>query len=207
MFDDKVLNAKLTPKEAKDEDDYRIMKSIWSLLDEADIIIGHNIKKFDVKKINTRFLLHDLGNPSSYLMIDTLHHARKQFSFHSNKLDFIAQQLGVGKKVQHEGFDMWVKCMEGDKEALNKMQEYNDGDILINEEVYLKLRPFIMPHPNLSLFLDSDKLVCPSCEHEKITPISEYTTYANVYTEYKCDRCGNRCRSNKKHTKVTPLPR
>jgi len=207
LFDDYVLNDRLTPKEAIEQNDRRIMLSIWSLLDEADIIIGHNIKRFDVKKLNTRFLAHGLNSPSSFLMIDTLHHARKQFSFHSNKLDFIAQKLGVGKKVQHEGFDMWVKCMEGDKEALKQMQIYNDGDILINEEVYLKLRPFIMPHPNISLFLDTDKLVCPSCESEKIKPISDYSTYANIYTEYRCDNCGNRCRSNKKETKITPLPR
>ncbi len=207
LFDDKVYSAKLTSKEAKNQDDYRICKSLFRMIDEADILIGHNIKKFDCKKINTRFLLHELGSPSSYLMIDTLQHARKQFSFNSNKLDYIAQQLGVGKKVEHSGFKMWLECLDGNEEALNQMQKYNDGDIMINEEVYIKLRPFIKPHPNVALFVDTNTFICPTCESKHIKPVSEYSTYANIYTEFKCDDCGNTCRANKKHTKLTPLPR
>jgi len=207
LFDDTIYNAKLTPKEALKQDDERITKSIWEMLDKADILIGHNIAKFDVKKLNTRFLMHGLPSPSSFLMIDTLVHARKSFAFHSNKLDFLAQRLGVGKKVSHAGFDMWAKCLEGDKESLDKMSEYNDGDILINEEVYLKLRPFIRPHPNLSLFLDTDDMVCPSCESDRLKYVSDYSTYANTYSEYRCSHCGNRCRTNKAQTKLTPLPR
>jgi hypothetical protein len=207
LFKDEVLNAKLTTKEAIAQNDYRITKSIWELLDKADILIGHNIKKFDIKKLNTRFLLHGLGSPSSFLTIDTLVHARKSFSLHSNKLDYIAQSLGVGKKVDHSGFDMWAKCMEGDKDALHKMSEYNNGDILINEQVYLKIRPFIHPHPNLTLFMDTVDLVCPSCESNELNYISTYHTYANSYDEFRCACCGNRSRTNKRQTKVTPLPR
>ena len=207
LFKDEVLNAKLKPKEAKEQNDLRIIKSIWELLDKADILIGHNIKKFDIKKLNARFLKHGLGSPSSYLIIDTLTHARKQFSVHSNKLDYLAKYLGVGAKVNHSGIDMWINAMNGDKEALEEMSEYNDGDILINEQVYLKMRPFIKPHPNLTLFLDTDALNCPSCEHENLIYTSTYTTYANAYDEYRCGRCGNRCRTNKRGTKVTPLPR
>lgn len=207
LFKNEVLNAKLTPCEAINQDDKRISQSIWKLLDEADILIGHNINKFDIKKLNTRFLIHGLPSPSSFLTIDTLVHARKSFAFHSNKLDFLAQKLGVGKKVNHAGFEMWAKCLEGDEDSLNKMSEYNDGDIFINEEVYLKIRPFIRPHPNLSLFIDTDNIVCPSCEHNELEYISEYATYANIYSEYRCKRCGNRSRSNKAQTKATPLPR
>ena len=207
LFSDKIYSATITPQEVKKEDDYRVCKGLFKILDDADIIVGHNFKRFDRKKANSRFLINELGCPSSYQIIDTCLQARKNLGELSNKLDVLAKKLGVGKKVDHQGFKLWVDCLDGDKEALNKMQEYNDGDILINEEVYLKMRPFILPHPNLSLFLDSDKLLCPCCESDNIKPVSEYTTYANVYTEYKCDKCGNRCRSNKKHTKLSPLPR
>jgi DNA polymerase elongation subunit (family B) len=207
LFEDEVYSGKVTPKEALECNDKRICESLWKMIDEADILVGHNIAKFDKKKMNTRFLLHDLGSPSSYHMIDTVYHARKQFAFHSNKLDFIAQQLGVGKKLEHEGFAMWEKCMQGDKEAIDAMQSYNDVDVKINEEVYIKMRPFIKPHPNVSLFLEKNKMVCPTCESENLQFNGEYTTYVNTYSEYKCKRCGNSCRANKKHTKLTPLPR
>ena len=207
LFGDEIFSGKVTAEEALNNDDSRITKSLWRLIDEADILVGHNIQKFDRKKMNTRFLMHGLPAPSSYLMIDTLLHARKQFAFHSNKLDYIAQKLGVGKKVKHEGFEMWKKCMKGDTEAINKMQEYNDGDILINEEVYIKIRGYVKPHPNLNLFIEEDSHSCPTCGSDKLKYNGEYTTYANTYTEYQCKRCGNSCRANKKHTKLTPLPR
>jgi hypothetical protein len=208
LYSDEIITGVLTPSEAQKQDDKRIVKSLWTLFDEADILIGHNIKKFDVKKMNARYLIHGLNPPSSYQMIDTLSHARKQFSWHSNKLDYIAQKLGVGKKVETGGFDLWRRCMQGDKEALRLMSEYNNGDILINEQVYLKMRPFIKPHPNMNVIIDGDYNNCPSCGAEdSLKYNSTYHTYANAYSEYVCSECGNSCRANKQHTKRTPLPR
>lgn len=42
LFDDKIISDRLTSREAKREDDSRIVKSLWKLLDEADIVIAHN---------------------------------------------------------------------------------------------------------------------------------------------------------------------
>ena len=207
LFKDEIYSSTITPEEVANEDDKRVCEGLYRILDDADIIIGHNFQKFDRKKSNSRFLMNGLGCPSSYQIIDTCLQARKNLGELSNKLDVLAKKLGVGKKVEHEGFMLWRKCLEGDTDALNRMQEYNDGDIIINEEVYLKMRPFILPHPNLNLFLAEGSQTCPSCESDKLEPVSEYVTYANTYSEYKCKRCGNRCRANKKHTKLSPLPR
>jgi len=211
LFHDEVLNAKLTGKEALKQNDKRIAKSIWKLLDEADIIIGHNIKKFDLKKLNARFLLHGLGTPSSFELIDTLLHARKSFSVHSNKLDYLAQILGVGSKVNHDGFSMWDKCYKGDEEALAKMAEYNNGDILINESVYLEIRPFIKPHPNLGLYIGDDIERCPSCGSDDLKITGDYYTTTNSYPELTCSNCGSNSRSRKANKRgpgvLSSLPR
>ena len=211
LFHDEVLNAKLTGKEALKQNDKRIAKSIWKLLDEADILIGHNIKKFDLKKLNARFLLHGLGTPSSFELIDTLLHARKSFSVHSNKLDYLAQILGVGSKVNHDGFSMWDKCYKGDEESLAKMAEYNDGDILINESVYLEIRPFIKPHPNLGLYIGDDIERCPSCGSDDLKVTGDYYTTTNSYPELTCGNCGSNSRSRKANKRgsgvLSSLPR
>ena len=34
----------------------RVLKSIWNLLDEADIVIGHNGDRFDLRKLRWRFI-------------------------------------------------------------------------------------------------------------------------------------------------------
>lgn len=205
----KSYGAKLTPKEALKEDDSRIVKSLWQVLNDADIVIGHNFDRFDRKKINTRFLLHGLPLPSSYTIIDTVKVARKQFGFHSNKLDFIAQQLGVGSKLLHEGFEMWRKCMNGDKEALDNMLKYNLVDVEINEKVYKKLLPFITSHPNLNNFATSTGVVCANCgsPESDFEQIGYFHTNSHSYEEIRCKCCGSRMRYNARRDRVTSVTR
>jgi DNA polymerase elongation subunit (family B) len=195
LFEDEIITGKLTSKEAKKKDDKRIVTDLWKLLEEADIVIAHNALKFDIKKVNTRFLLHGLTPPMPYQVIDTLIHARRTFSFTSNKLDYLAQNLGIEGKLDHEGFTMWDKCYNGDQEALDAMETYNIQDIKVLEEVYLHLRPWIKPHPNIGLFIDSNVSCCSACSSENLQWTGEYKTYANAYPAYRCGDCGSIGRS------------
>lgn len=203
------FGAKLTPEEAIEENDKRITEALWKTLDDADMIIGHNFDRFDKKKINTRFLLHGLPLPSSYVIIDTVKVARTHFGFHSNKLDFIAQQLGVGQKLEHEGMEMWRKCMAGEAESLDKMFAYNLVDVEINEKVYKKLLPYITSHPNLNNFSAIEGVICANCgaTEDKFESIGEFHTNANSYEEARCTCCESRLKYNKKKTKVTSITR
>ena len=60
LYDDNVQSDVVTPEESKNRDDGRILKSIWKLLDEADIVIGHNGDRFDLRKLRWRFLSKDM---------------------------------------------------------------------------------------------------------------------------------------------------
>src|ERR1700676_4819995 len=111
------------------EDDKALLKKIWKLLDEADIVIAHNGDGFDLPKINTRFLTHKLNSPTPYKTVDTLKIARKVFMFDSNKLDDLGRYLGVGRKLPHTGFNLWKGCMSGDLESWETMKQYNAHDV------------------------------------------------------------------------------
>jgi len=199
LFDDTIMSDRLTSKEALQEDDSRIVKSIWKLLDEADIVIGHNIVKFDIKTLNTRFIRNGLTPPTPYQTIDTYLHARKHFKFESNSLNYIAKIFGVGKKID-TNFELWKDCIEGKEEALVKMSKYNDQDIIINEDVYLHMRPFISPHPNLNLIIENNVSACPTCMSEDLNWNGKYHTYANTYDSFTCNSCGSVGRSRKNST-------
>lgn len=205
LFSDTVMSDKLTSKEAIEEDDKRITKNLWKLIDEADIVIAHNGDKFDIKKINTRFLKHRLGLPSSYQSIDTLKIARKTFSFTSNKLDALATFLGFEGKMSTGGFDLWKRCMEGDKEAFLIMEEYNKQDVVVLENVYLELRPYAKSHPNIGLYVGDGIERCPCCGSDQVTPNSEYYSNTSVYVEYLCNSCGSRSRTKKSTGSGNPL--
>ena len=187
---DEVFSECLTPEEILSEDDTRISKQLWLLMDQADIVIAHNGKKFDVPKMNSRFILAQLPPPSSYIQIDTKEVAAKQFGFSSNKLDALAGYFGIEHKDDTD-FELWVRCMKGEQEALDYMESYNRKDVVILEKVYLKLRPWIKNHPNIGLYLEKDEMVCPSCGSKHLEEDgSFYYTTANKYVVMRCTGCG-----------------
>lgn len=206
LFDENVMTGKLTSQEAIQQNDSRIVKDLWQLLEEADVVIAHNGVKFDIKKVNTRFVLAGLTPPMHYQVIDTLLHARKTFSFTSNKLDYIAKSLGLEGKMQHEGFGLWDKCYRGDSDALDRMEAYNIQDIHVLEEVYLHLRPWIKPHPNIGLHVTDNAQCCASCGSDKLQWTGTYNTYANSYNAYRCGNCGSTGRSRTTSTSRKNTP-
>ena len=198
LFEDEIFSDKLTSKEALDQDDKRISKTIWKLLDEADIVIAHNAYRFDIRRLNTRFLINGLDAPMPYQVIDTLEHVKKRFGMASNKLDYITKLLGLERKMDTGGFELWDKCVQGDSKALKKMEDYNIKDVKILEDVYLRIRSWIKPHPNIGLFIDGDVTICPVCSSNHITFSKKpYATTACLYQLFRCDDCGSVGRNKK----------
>jgi DNA polymerase III epsilon subunit-like protein len=102
------------------EDDRLLLEDLHALLDAADYVIAHNGRKFDIGKINARFIINDMLPPAPYRIIDTLEIARKSFNFTSNKLQYLAEALKCAPKLQHgkfPGFELWNQCMVDNEEA------------------------------------------------------------------------------------------
>lgn len=151
----------------KNQCDKKMLEKFISIANKADEIIAHNGDRFDIKKIRTRCIYHRIPMFPNYRTLDTLKKAKSGFSFNSNRLDYIARFLGVGAKVEHEGFDMWVKCVKGDKEALKLMVEYCDGDIIVLEDVYLTLQNYIKHNTHNGVLNGGMKHSCPNCGSEE----------------------------------------
>ena len=190
LFADRMYTGYVTPNEVKKKDDRRIMKPLWHLMDTADIIVAHNGKKFDESRINTRLFKHGFNPTSPYQVIDTLYYYRRQFSFSSNKLDYLNGQLDIDQKVDTGGFQLWKDCLDGKQEALDKMEEYNINDVRILEENYLRIRPWIKNHPNVGVYMDNDSITCTNCGSTDLMEDGEYVTPVNRYTTYRCKSCG-----------------
>ena len=172
------------------ECDKEIMLKMWDLLDEASIVVAHNGKKFDIKKINARFIYHGLTPPSPYKVVDTLLEARRHFAFTSNRLGDIGQFLKVGKKMNTGGFQLWKDCLNGDEKAWRKMVKYCQRDVRLLEKIYLKLRPYMKQHPNLGIFLDKDRPCCPKCGSNNIQYRGYAVTNVSKFRRFQCQKCG-----------------
>jgi hypothetical protein len=199
LCEDKVLSAVVKPKEAIAREDYRIIRQVWALLNEADVVIGHNADAFDIRKLNARFIINGLKPPMPYVTIDTLKVSRRMFSFYSHKLDMLNKQLDLSRKLD-TSFGLWTACVGGDKEALKTMEEYNRQDVVALEDLYFVLRPWIKSHPNMGIFVETDEAVCPNCGSEKIEWGGSYVTPAGEYKTFRCE-CGAIGRS--RHTALT----
>jgi hypothetical protein len=198
IFDDDVISEVLTPKEVEKEDDSRLAKSLWKLLDEADIAVAYNGLSFDFKRANTRFLKNGLTPPSYYVPVDPIVVARKKFDLASNKMDFLSEFIDGERKI-HTNFSLWVRCMNGDIEALEEMEMYNRQDTIVLETLYLNLLPWMEGnHPNLNVFYDDDVSRCPMCSSINIEYNGKtYPTLTNLYETFVCEDCGYRGRSRK----------
>lgn len=185
------------------EDDRIIVESLWKLLDEADIVIAHNGKKFDVRKINTRFIAHGMKPPSSYKVVDTLTIARSRFGFTSNRLDYLGEYLGVGRKLETGGFDKLHKPIieKKCKKTWKLMIDYNIQDIELLEKVYRKLAPWAKNHPNAFIHVDSIYPLCPVCGSQDINKNGTYSTNTQIYQKWRCLSCGHSLRSPKAEKK------
>jgi len=179
-------------------DDYAVCCSLHALLDEADIVVGHNAARFDVKKANARFLQHGMKPPRPYKVMDTLTVAKRHFKISSNRLDFIGKFLGLGKKLDHQGFDLWTGCMAGDDECWDTMERYNIQDVVLLEQVYDALAPWDNRHPCINT--DHSVSRCTVCGCKDMSADGEVYTAVSTFTAYQCDSCGHwmRTGSNKK---------
>lgn len=188
IYSDEVFSGKLNKKELLNQNDRRICGDLWRLLDEAELVVAHNGDRFDIPKINTRFIMNGLNRPSPYRTIDTLTVARKQFGFSSNRLDALAGYFGFEHKLSTD-FTLWDRCVKGDTEAMDYMSEYCERDVLLLEEVYLKIRNWIPNHPNIGLYFDTTEHICPNCGSTDLIEGKPYYTTVGRYQTFRC-KCG-----------------
>jgi len=189
LHDDKIMSEVLTKREALTRDDKDLLTSFWKLLDEADVVIAHNGKRFDIKKVNTRFWKHGMRKPSSYKVIDTLSSVKSVFSLNHNGQDAIAKFKDIQQKLDTD-FELWTACDRGDNEALKYMLEYNEQDVRMLEEIYLSMREWIPNHPDLRIYNGVTE-GCPVCLSKSYTDIGYYTAEKKKYPEHRCSDCGS----------------
>lgn len=165
-------------------DDLPILRPLWRLLNEADIVITQNGKAFDAKKINARFMLHGMKPPKNYQHLDTYLIAKKAASFTSHSLEYLSEHFCKKyKKRSHEkfaGLALWIECLKGNRAAWDEMKAYNIADTLATEELYKRIEPWVsqnMPNP------------AHPCPRRYAVKWDKRRNSDGVYQVYKCNKC------------------
>jgi hypothetical protein len=177
---------------AKVRDDKILMGKLWELLDEADIVVAQNGQKFDIKKINSRLKFHGYGPYSPIRIVDTLLVAKSRFGHTSNKLEWQSQQFTDVPKSKHKkfpGFELWLECLKDNPAAWAEMEKYNKRDVIATERLYLRQRPWITNHPNLSTFGEREGASCPKCNSTNLQARGWAVLQAGRYQRWQCQDC------------------
>lgn len=183
-------------------DDRKVIEEFVKVMAEADELVGHNIDKFDTKFVLGRALYHGIETLPKYKSTDTLKIARSKFMLNSNKLDYIAQLLGIGAKTKHRGMAMWDDIiLRQDKKALEEMIEYNVQDVFLTEEVYNRLVVYTEAKNNFALVKGASIEGCPECGGVHATELKMFVSKAGTKSHLmKCDCGTNFTINNKKYT-------
>lgn len=176
---------------ALDGDKEDMLALVHSLLDEADVVMHFNGRRFDVPHLNREFVQRGMVPPSPYHQIDLLSAVRKQFKFPSNKLEYVLKALGLQGKLKHEGHELWIRCMAWDDKAWRKMAAYNKRDVRALEDLYYRIQPWVPNHPNAGLYVDDPEAHqrCPGCGSVNLTMQGHRYTSIGKYQRFQCSDC------------------
>lgn len=185
--EDVVHNLKWNSRKRCDKS---LVKKFIKVLNEADEIIAHNGDRFDIKKIRTRALVHRIPMRPRYKSFDTYKKAKHAFAMDSYSLNNIAKLLGVNTKINHEGFAMWVKCMQGDKKTLEDMIKYCDMDIVVLKDVFREMQNYLINNVHTGVTAGRLKHSCPNCGSETATLLdNSVTAKGTIKRIMECNSC------------------
>ena len=115
----------------------------------------------------------------------------------SNALGWVADALEIAQKGSSGGRDTWLRCREGDREALGQMASYNESDIPPLRDLYYRLLPWITGHPNMGIIAQRGH-VCTHCKSDDLgLEKKPYRTAAGEFRVWRCRSCGTLSRESK----------
>ena len=172
-------------------DDQYVIKVLHNLMLKADVLIHHKGDSFDRPYLNTRALAHGLPPLPPVATIDTYKVAKANFFLNSNSLNYLGTFLGLGEKI-HTEHKLWLRVLNGERKAVEEMVRYNKQDVVLLEQIFTKLQPYVQSHFNREL-MGGDG--CPRCGSHNIQSRGYHKAISRVYRRLQCQDCAGWFRS------------
>jgi len=176
-------------------DDAALVHLAWEMLNDADEIVTHNGKSFDVKVLNTRLAYYGFPPVDDKIKhVDTKQVAKSKLSLYSNSLDNVAKFFGVAEKMHWP--DKWgtwerIAFKEATKEDFEIMDRYCKQDVKVLRDIYMKLRPYMgNKAANREHWADAD-IVCRTCGSTNVHRNGTRRSLKKKYQRYMCGDCGS----------------
>jgi hypothetical protein len=171
-----------------------MLKDVWECLDKADEVITWNGKKFDIRKLNDKFVAHGFNKFTPFKHTDIMLIKRSIAASNSYSLDYTGQQWGTARKQEHEGKGLWLKVAQGDLKACQEMEDYCLQDLVVTEKNYdhLLMKGWIENALPMNVLLNLPD-VCPTCGAQGtiVKGMKYKATRGNRYQYCRCTNCNS----------------
>lgn len=167
-----------------------MLRAVWDVYEQADVVYGHNVDRFDTKHLNTGWRDLGLPAPSPFKIVDTLTEAKRVFGDESMQLGALTQRLGIATK--NDKYDVTVarRAVAGHKASQRRIKRYNVGDVDASEAFVDRLRGWIPSHPHNLRGEEVDVPTCNQCWGDRLEPNGERLADVMAYPLYRCMDCG-----------------
>lgn len=172
--------------------DKALVQKVHQLFDEANLLVGHNIDRFDNRVMSGKFIDWDMTPPSPCKSWDTLKMARKH-KFGSNKLNDLGIRFNEGSKTSVTHADVWYDLLfesnvAKQQKAAKLMEKYNIQDVALTEKIFWHLMPYYQTGITLGRLIGHNWVCdCGSTEGQfhgyGFNPVGKYR-------RWQCNRCG-----------------
>lgn len=167
----------------------RMLKDITARLLDSDVWLTHYGTWFDVPFVNTRLLYHGLPIvPANYAHIDTWKISRNRLKLRSNRLVTISEFLGTDEHKNAIKPEQWLRALGGHEPSMRYIIEHCRRDVVVLEEVYERLKPLVLDHPNRGLI--DGRGGCSVCGSKKLQRRGFHVTRTRKYQRLQCQSCG-----------------
>lgn len=141
----KTMRADRAPYKQEDLiDDSALVVAIRDTLEQADMIVGWNSKMFDIPFLNARLAKAGERPLHTHFNLDLMWYAGgASMRIGSKKLDNVAKYFNFTNQKTPITWEDWQRAGAGDKEAMSKVVEHCESDILVLREAYEHLLPYV----------------------------------------------------------------
>lgn len=185
-------------------DDKEVCKKLYMAIANADMIVTHNGKRFDIPFLNTRLIKHKLPPLPPIPHFDTCEVIWKRLKM-SGRLENAQKFFGLADEKTPLNLETWCKAAAGNKAALREVVEHCEADVRVLELAYKRLRPLGFKHPNVGVIAE-DTNGCPICGAKGSLLRRGFIINQTQRTQrYQCKKCGGW--SHKGFSKKVGTPR
>jgi len=176
------------------------LRSVYALMAEADIIVGHHLDTADIPWLKGDFYLPRIGHTHRpnlkplppFKTVDTLKVLRRELKSGApfKSLDAMCKILGLPSKTDAYDRERMERAVGGSIEDRERLTDYCEGDVIATQWLYDWERPHIKNHP--ALFVDGQSKLdtCRACGNETKPIGKRYVADVFTYTMQRCGTCG-----------------